>query len=822
MVARPKAPYRSANAGELSPDAAGRIDIKPFYSAGLRYKNVEPVAPSGWRRMAGSFDTGPVRPRVATVAFTGQVFTITPFSSGDHTIWQANVTADKKICALHLLVLTASSGSHQARAEALVGATWRVIGGPVTADTNFRDLTLALPPGKFHQATAVRIVGTFSSSATISVSTVQVLEQTATRDAPRYASVRHDDGTRYFFSLQVGMLDIFNDDVFVASCYLPTITAAILPEVNFYTELATVGIFHKNIRSVRVQRSGSSARWVIDYWPYDQVPTADLGSSYTKTNDIWVGTVKWSGTGLLVYVAFTVDGETTEAVPYQTTAGAAIAIDHGTVSLTATADAMRDAIQSLPSLGASGVSVTITANPDKSHKIRIVFSGTLAGREYEVNPMVTNTADAAALGSHVQIGKTDLEPLISGARGYPGVVGLIQDRMAYGDIPAVPPAIAISQVGEYFNLSILASGAGAGRLDKLRGASGERVLWFLESTYFLVGTDRAIYFASNRTINKTDPLNFVPVASFGAVPNCMPAAIDSTVYFIGTNPKEKTPIGSQVMSLAYDDIQTKFEPVPEHLLVTHLVEDIIRLCGQDGGAKNAAARLWMLRRDGRLIIGSVIKSQEVLGYHEWILAEGGKARELHIDVANDVRICVERDGDLRHERLSRETLLQGAVVRQCDLAGTISQLDHLEGLPVWAVTDEGTVGPLTVDAGRISLTNNYAGTVQVGVWAAPLWESMPRWMITPNDEVLERPGRIHTVDVALIASEAIAIGANGQPPINVPLLAATDATDARLPAKSMTASRHGILGLMTGTTVVITQTRPGELHVRDIKIGEKL
>jgi hypothetical protein len=42
------------NAGELSEDLSGRVDIKQYYSAGLRFLNIEPVAQSGFRNLPGT------------------------------------------------------------------------------------------------------------------------------------------------------------------------------------------------------------------------------------------------------------------------------------------------------------------------------------------------------------------------------------------------------------------------------------------------------------------------------------------------------------------------------------------------------------------------------------------------------------------------------------------------------------------------------------------------------------------------------------------------------------------------------------------------
>ena len=818
MVAKGGAAYRSANAGELSRDAAGRADVKQFYSAGLRFKNVEPVPLSGFRRMAGSFDVGPVRGRVAVLAQSAVVVTPGPHT-GTQTIWQAGIAG--AVAAVDCGALAATIGLHDIVAQVLVGAVWTQLGPTLIVGTAPAAITFAVAPTAQIAATGVRLVAVFSVSASIAVGAVTVLTEGAELDIPRYSSLRHDSGARYFLSLQTGFLDIYEDDLFVAGVYLPTLTLAVLPQVNFYAENATLGLGHRDLETLRVRRAGSSVQWVRDVWPYEGVPKVDLGGVYAKTDDIWEIQVSWAAS-VTIYLTLIVDGESTTGVPYVNGAGVPVPITDAGLDLTLTAANMKAALEALPSLGPT-VTVTIVPLVGDANKITVTFGGALSGREYQLVSTITNTASAAALSSHIQIGKTDFEPLFSTLRGWPGVFGLAQDRLAYGDIKAEPSAVSFSQAGEYFKLNIEASGASAARLDKLRGGQvSERVLAFAEATYFLVLTDRGVHFAANRTVNKTDPLNFVQTASSGTVPNCEPVNIEGKIYYVGVNPKSDPPVGHELVSLSYSELETAFEAIPEHIFATHLVMRVMRTKGQKASTRSDASRLWLLRDDGRLIVANIIRSQEVVGYCEWLLAAGGLAREIHNDAGNDLRVAVARGAKLRHERLDRATLFQGAVTRTPDLAGEVTGLDLHEGLAVWALAENYALGPFTVADGTIELDNAYTGTVQVGLWQAPLWESMPRYFITRNDEVIKRPGRIHTCVAEILETTSIAIGANGGTPENVPLLLTGDPVDQAAPPKSTTATRLGMLGHMTGTTLVVTQVRPGELHVRDLVIEEKL
>jgi hypothetical protein len=817
MAEKVGSPYRSSNSGELSPEAGGRVDVKQFYSAGLRFKNVEPVPLSGFRGMAGSFDLGPVRGRVAPLAQNSIVVTPGPWS-GAQVIWQANVAG--KVVAVDCAILVSTVGVHQVQAQVLVGVTWVNLSSPITAGTNARAITMAAGPRKGLNAAAVRLLVIFSAAATITTGAVTILTETDIQDAPRYDAMRHDSGARYALSLQAQFLDIFEDDVFVGGSYLPSVAPSVLPFVDFYSENATIGIAQNSIETLRVRRGGNSFEWVRDLWPFTGIPKVDLGGVYPKINDVWDVQITFTGSPL-VSLSLTVNGENTAGIPFINTANVPVAID-ALVDVALMATKIKTALEALPSLGAT-VTVVVGAVSGQTRTVNITFGGALSGSEYQLNSTITNTAAAAALASHVVIGKTTFELLLSPTRGYAGVFGFSQDRQALGDIKAIPAVVLFSQGGEYFTLNIEAAGASAARADKLRGGQvSERVLGFAEATYFLIGTDRKIYFASNRTINKTDPLNYIECSDVGMVPNCLMVKLENTVYYVGTNPEADPPRGSQILSFEYSTIDTNFRATPEHIFASHLIDGLIRSKGQKSASKLAASKIWVLRDDGRLVAGCIIKTQGVLGYCEWILADGGQAREIHVDAGNDLRMAVLRGSELRHERQDYSTLFQASVRMTPDLAGVIRGLNFLEGRDVWAEVEGRILGPFTVKAGTVDLGDAYVGPVLLGLWQAPLWESMPRVMITRNDEIVRRPGRVHGIRANVIDTTSIAIGANNQPPEDVPLTSTQDAVNGPVDGKSTSVLRVGIPGFVMGTTGVITQTRPGRLHVRDLEFQEKL
>lgn len=825
MVARPAAPYRSANAGEFSSDAKGRVDIKQYYSAGLAFKNIEPVPQSGFRQMGGTWRMGEWRKPLVSRAVTSPATSAGPHT-GTQTVWTGTVAG--AVAAVLVTGFAISAGTATFEVQAEIASVWTKIAGPFAVATGTPVTRLAaFAPGRQRVATGLRIRATFSTSATVTIGSVAAWEESGAALKPRFVDLTTDAGEAIIAAVTEGIADFFTEAGHVGAARLTEVTEAMLPDLGFYAEAATIGIFHGDLESRRLLLMSQSALndWRSDLWPYETLPIADLGGVYAKTDDVWEVFTRVDGNATAVCIAYTINGEQSEALPVPSTTPGTPWDPLGNLpDWTAYVAALQPILAALPGLSSDiAVSSYDIAN---NRVIVLTFDGDLSGEEYDVSAIVANTSDASALASHKQIGKTAFENLFSALRGWPGFGALMQDRLGYGRIPAVPGALALSRTAEYFDLDIEASTDQAARLDKLRSQTSELIVAMKEATFVLVFTDRGVYFINNRTIERNAPLNFIKASEIGAQPNCEPFDLEGKVFYVAIGPKgmaDRAEGGQQLLSVAESVVSstTSFEAAPESLLATHLVEHVIRTARQKPETDLDASKGWLMRTDGRLIAGQIIKSQEITGFCEWIAAAEGAVREIRVEGKNRLWLAVERDGIDTIELYDPGIFLQDAVEASTDLAGLVTGLAFADGDEVYAVADGYVLGPYTVAGGEIDLEDPYDDVI-VGRWQAPRFESMPQVYVTPGDDVILRPGRIHTAHVNILDTTSIAIGANGEPPRDITLAEIGDPVDAPVPAKSKLITETGLVGSATGTTLVITQTRPGKLRVRDYAIGAKL
>jgi hypothetical protein len=826
MVAKPAAPFRSANAGEFSPDADGRVDIKQYYSAGKAFKNTEPVPQSGFRQMGGTWRMGFWRKPLAARTITAPSTLAGPHT-GTQTVWTGTVAGTVAAVLATSFAISAGTATFELQAE--IAGVWTKIAGPFAVATGTPVTRLAaFAPGDQRTATGLRIRATFSTSATVTIGSVSAFHESGTALAPRYCDLTTDDGDTLICAISAGIADFFTEAGFVGSARLSAVTSAMLPDLDFYAEASTIGVFHGELQTGRLfmMTPGQLHDWRADLWPYDPVPKADLGGSYPQTNDVWNLTIRWAE-NRLIYVSLTVDGESAPAVPLTDAGGTPVVAGSGDWNKLALDIAA--AINALPSIpgGVTATADLLDPGPASgSADIEVTFGGASSGSEYQLSALITNTADASVLPYHTQIGKTEFEALFSTLRGWPGSADLVQDRMGYVRIPAVTGAMALSRIAEYFDLNSDATTDQAARLDKIRSQTNETILAIKESNFVLVFTDRGVYFINNRTIERNTPLNFVQASTTGAQPNCKPFTLENEVYYVAINPKGLTHAaegGQQLLRVSESAVTstTSYNTDPVSLLATHLVDQVIRSAEQRAATDLDAEKGWLMRADGRLVASQMIRSQEITGFCEWIAASGGLVREIRVDGQNRLWLAIERAAQQTIEMYDLALFLQDVVEASTDLAGLVTGLPFENGAEVWAVADGYVLGPKTVAAGAIDLEDPYDDVI-VGRWQAPRFESMGQVFVTPADEVIWRPGRIHTVYANVMDTTSLAIGANGEAPADVTLYRASDPVDQPMPGKTELVTVTGLTGFQTGTTMVITQTRPGRLRIKDYALGAKL
>ncbi|MEM7067923.1 MAG: hypothetical protein AAF478_03490 [Pseudomonadota bacterium] len=815
MVAQPGIFRPTFNAGEFGEAMDPRYDVREYYSACRRMKNAEPLPQSGARLLPGSNVVGSVRRQMTEVS--GSVSTATAVGGGvDVTIWQSDFDelAVSAVSFVDIVPNSAFQVGDTIAIETRKDAVWTVFGSVFVPSTDQNQRSVVLEPGAFAECDGVRIVLTMAApGVTIpEVSATIWTESSELSTVIKFFEYTVSGSETYCLCITPGFADLWLDGSF-ESAFPIAVAAEIVARLNIYQEAKTIGFFHQDLKSLRAVRL-NSGNWRTDDWPYKDIGITDYGQNpdgtpYAKTDDIWSVFLRWVTATDDISLNFIVNGEETGAVslgenPNSATDWAGFATN------------IQAALEALPSLN-SGIVVTEQSNGTGARELTITFGGENSGHEYEVAAQITNTSSASALSSHTQVGKIDGEPIISTDRGWPAQVGLAQDRIVYGGLKSRPMGMLFSETGEYFNVNTDQIADDSPMARAIRSTVSDTIRHIIYKDHLVVLTDDAEHFANDRVISRNTPLNFINSSENGSSPTFSPRYIEGVLYY-------SDPGGDVLYRALYDDVGTKYESDPVSDFAPHLFSGVVEGSVIRPSSRLSAHKLLCRRDDGRLIQIVFRKSQNIVAFSEW--ETEGEIMALTTDRSGKVYLAVKRNyatgPEINVEVWDKDQWMHGVInLGSTDLAGILTIPPRFEGRKVWVVADGYSLGEYTVSNNQIDLEFAYT-SVDIGFWTAPWVEPMPFLKITQNDEIVRRPGRVHTVRLSLDETTSIAIAANGEEPREIILHRAGDTVDAPLEPVTRHEEISGLQGIIVDTTVAVTQLRPGKLEFRDLVVEAAL
>jgi hypothetical protein len=812
MVARPGQYQASLNSGELAPDVWGRSDIKQFYSAASLMLNAEPVPQGGFDALPGTREAGFVRGALAEHAYAGVA------NYGPHVAGAVLYTATFASAAIDAVDLigfassVATTGILQLESSP-DGAVWTAFGAAFNARAIARTRRIALPPGQGRTCTRIRLRLTAApgGSLTFSLDDLKLQKETAIGTTGRIFDHTYAVESAFTVVLTPFNVDVWKGDVFVAAMNL-NLSALQLPGVTREQRFDTMLLFHPDLPTQRIMRRDSDTDWSSDVAPFANIPNVDYGEVYGNiVNDQWKITIQWSAGPMTAQLEMQINGEDTASVTI---------FDNGlgAPDWPRFANDVRLAVEALPSV-ANGVIVTYDAPGGVQYAtVTIEFAGAgNAGSQFSVAPRIVNVTFAAANASHIVFGDPGGEPIASPTRGYPVTGNFYQDRLYLGGFRSEPSALLGSVTGEYFDLNTRIESASGGLLFRLDVDGAERVQFLVRSRHLVIFTNEAEYYVTDRAIARGTVPNVARSSRNGIAPGIRPVEGEDGLIYVGRS-------RSIIYAAVYSDVSQKYESEPISLLASHLARILKSAAIQRASASTDAARYLVVRDDGLMVIGVMIRNQDVTAFVRFVT--DGFVRDVAVDGANEAYLLVQRQiggaPRLVRERMSPDADMHQERVFAFEAdVGTVTGLASHEGATVWANCDGYYEGPLTVTGGAVSLPYP-ARNIVIGRWTPPDVRTLPVPRLVGERTVLQRPARVHTVRLHLSGATSVAIGANDRPARDVALLRGGDLGDVPVMPFTGDVKATGLMGWTEDGIVSITQVRPGKFRVRNITVEARV
>lgn len=303
--------------GEIAPGLRARIDLNQFYTAYERMRNAMPQPHGGWRRRPGlafksilpftitfsdpASETAPEGGTAASATDQDQsteVITTTLVGTVDpYVVVRYNLGSAKTIKFADVIGLKLTTGSSdEFRIQwSADDAAWNDFGAAFDAVDTTDISRRRRGPQSAQFWRVVKVGGTDGTTAVVHLDDFELWEESATVSATKLVPFRFSILERYIIAITAGNAAVYFNGNLVGDFAVP-FTSAQVTKINWYQTLDTLLLFHKDIQTRSILRSGADDEWDFVKLPYTNMQQRDFGGG---AEDIWSDARGWPQCGLI-------------------------------------------------------------------------------------------------------------------------------------------------------------------------------------------------------------------------------------------------------------------------------------------------------------------------------------------------------------------------------------------------------------------------------------------------------------------------------------------------------------------------------------------
>jgi hypothetical protein len=609
--------------GETDPLIRGRIDLNQYYSALQKATNVTIIPQGGVRRRPG---LRYVSELPSTIADDGVIFAPFEFSVNDSYIFSiiaGRIYVFKNGSQITQIASTISSTYSQTGTTITVTAASH---GLIAGDTVYLDFTSGTAvDGSFTVATASS--GSFTVTAAGSLSTS-------------------------------GNVTMKPNHIIA-----PTITAAMLPDLNYAQSADTMLFVHEDLAPLKLVRGATDASWTLSAISFDFIPKH----------------------------AFTL----TKTSPSSTITASA---KEGTIELSAAGGVF----------SAADVGQYVHIKEGYGFGIARVIGYISSSKLLAVTEIPFDKTSAYGSGEwEIQSGYEDVWSV---SRGWPKSVTFHEGRLYFGGSKGRPSTVWGSVVGRFFDFDkgqslddeAVESTVDTNQLNAIVNCFSGRDLQF-----FTTGSE---FYVPQGQLEPITPTNFfVKIATRnGCKPSIKPVGLDSGTLFVQRQ-------GKSLNEFVFTDVEAAYVTNRISLLSSHLLKTPIDMAIRRATSTDESDQLYIVNDDdGSMVCYSMLRSQQVIAPSEFIT--DGEFLAVGVDV-DTIYVAVKRviNGSDKYfiERFDSSLTVDCAVI---GTSGSSVTAANLAGETVKIIADGVVLPDATASSvGVITFSRAAVSSYQVGL-----------------------------------------------------------------------------------------------------------
>ena len=457
---------------------------------------------------------------------------------------------------------------------------------------------------------------------------------------------------------------IYQGTTYLVDVYIEDLTSARLPAISWESDADTLIIFHEDVETIRLTRSGA--------------------------NDVWVlSTVTW------------------ENIPFFAFDGVSTSTPSGSVTMSSSDTGLIDITGSGTNFTASYVGQYINAVPaSKTGRVRIIG--------VDSTTAMTGYAEIGFSDTGLSSGEWELEDgyeaIWSSTRGYPRRGVFYQERLWVDGGKSRPSVAYGSRVSDFFNYEF-GEAVDDDAIGPLTGGF-DPIEAFFAGRNLVIMTSKAEYIIPQTFGDPITPTNasMARQSSLGSEANFRPQEIEGAVMYIQRE-------GASVQEFIYDDTIQSFSNNFVSLLSSHLVSNPVDFAIRKATSTEDGSYLLMVKGDGNLTMANLLRSQGITSFVE--AETNGSFKSCGVDVS-DMYFVIERtiNGTTSNylERFNSNLYLDACTTVSTGLpTDTFTGLDHLEGETVKVIADDANLDDETVSSGSVTVDRDVETSVQIGM-----------------------------------------------------------------------------------------------------------
>ncbi len=557
-----------------------------------------------------------------------------------------------------------------------------------------------------------------------------------------------------------------------------TLTASILPEMNWVQSADTVIVVHEDLAPVKIVRGATDSDWTASTISFDFVPkhaftlTVTTGSSFNT--GVSHDHLEVSGTSGNITVTAKHSGSDANIF----TTGAA----------------------------ASGSYVGQYINVTPFGRLRIVRKVNDAKLECFAEVPLFDTGNIDDADWELEEGYEDTW---SSTRGWPRSVVFHEGRLYFGGSKQRPSTIWGSRVSDFFNFDPGEALDDASVEASLDTGTFNAIVDMYAGRNLQIFTTGGEFYVPQALDDPITPANLIVKAQtfFGMKPGLRVQNVDGATLFIQRQ-------GKAIQEFIFSDTVNAYTSDKISLLSSHLLKSPEEMAVRVATSTDEGDRLMLVNGDdGSIACYTLLRSQNVIAPSEWTTE--GEFINIGVDV-DDIYVIVKRNvnsADVYYvEVFDPDTLLDSATT---GTTGASVNMPHLEAETVQIIRD-GIVEPTQVvgaSPSTVTFVSAATASFQVGLNFTPTMKTLPVEPNLPSGSLKGFKKRIFEVNAELFETQSLSI--NGS---LIPFRSfGTNVLNSSVQEFTGIKTINGMLGYSYDGQITVTQDVPLKMSVLGIE-----